>query len=75
MTVKYLGAVRVAVAGSVSMEGRETRIVLRETRVLSQSTPGAWDLGTNRGFLHGQGRKMTGFGTDGRRRYGWMFSR
>lgn len=72
MTVRTPEAtVRVAVAG------RQTggQLALRETRVLSQTRPRAWDLGWETGKVLPNGR-MTGTGRDVRGRSGgWSFSR
>ena len=63
--------VRVAVTGHVS----GGHIAMHETRVLSQSRPRAWDLGSEYGSL-GSGGRMGGSGTDVKGRVGrWDFSR
>ena len=72
MTVKtHEALVRVAVTGRVS--GGHVR--MRETRVLSQSRPRAWDLGGEFGELGSSGR-MGGTESDVKGRSGrWSFSR
>jgi len=71
MTVRtHEALVRVAVTGRVS----QGRVTMRETRVLSQSRPRAWDLGSESGQI-GSGGQMSGTGTDIKGRYGrWTFS-
>ena len=69
------GAVRVAFTGSVNASTR--RVTFKETRVLSG---GDWNLGENTGTLSGDGKTMTGTGTDAMSAqlgltYSWSFSR
>ena len=72
MTVRTPEAlVHVAVAGRVSGD----HVSIHETRVLSESRPRAWDLGSESGSLASGGR-MAGTGTDIKGRFGrWSFSR
>lgn len=61
----------------VAMAGQQTggQLALRETRVLSQTRPRAWDLGWETGKILPGGR-MSGTGRDARGRSGgWSFSR
>ena len=71
MTVKpHEALVRVAVTGRVS----GGRVRMRETRVLSQSRPRAWDLGDKSGHLGGGGMSGVDHDVRGRTAY-WAFSR
>ena len=72
MTVRtHEALVRVAVTGRVS----GGHVSMRETRVLSQSRPRAWDLGRETGRIGANGQ-MGGLGSDIKGRVGrWEFSR